>query len=144
MAFISFSGQFGGRGASGKILPYFWGLKLAAEGVEFEGFPFPELAFILRVDGEVSQFGDSGPNNLKMDRNGEYLSVDLGLTLVDQDNIEAALVRGLEATPEAIKVFEFKRKRRWRIDHQRLQAAISVLVARFLSQPTALAPKDRS
>src|SRR6267154_2045174 len=84
---IDFSAQFGGRDAAAAVLPHFKALKAAARGLRFDGFPFAELAFILRVDGDVHQFGFSGANNLEIGKNSEYLSVDIGINHDDRRQI---------------------------------------------------------
>jgi hypothetical protein len=80
---IDVSAQFGGRDASQAVLPHFRALKSALKGKSFGGFPFPKLAFILRVDGEVTAFGESGAGNIDFDKKREYLSVDIGFTRED-------------------------------------------------------------
>jgi hypothetical protein len=77
---IDVSAQFGGRDASQAVLPHFRALKSALKGKSFGGFPFPELAFILRVDGEVNAYRQSGAGNIEFDKKGGYVSVDIGIT----------------------------------------------------------------
>jgi len=77
------SAQFGGRDAAQSLLPHFWTLKSAVQGKSLDGFPFPQLAFILRVDGEVNTYGLSGSGNVQFDRKGRYVSVDIGVTRDD-------------------------------------------------------------
>jgi hypothetical protein len=83
MTTIDVSAQFGGRDAAKAVLPHFWALKSALKGTTLVGFPFRELAFILRVDGEISSFGESGSGNVAFDSKGTYVSVDIGLTHED-------------------------------------------------------------
>jgi hypothetical protein len=80
---IDVSAQFGGRDAAKAVLPHFWALKSALKGAMLVGFPFRELAFILRVDGDVNTYGQSGAGNVQFDKKGAYVSVDLGLTHED-------------------------------------------------------------
>jgi hypothetical protein len=80
---IDFSAQFGGKKAAALVLPHFRLLKDVAKEREVRGFPFPELAFILRVDGDVNTYGLSGPGNIDVDSRGEYVSVDIGLQEID-------------------------------------------------------------
>ncbi|MBL4674514.1 MAG: hypothetical protein JKX81_19790 [Arenicella sp.] len=84
---IGFSADFGGRDAAAKMLPHFKGLKLAAKGLELKAFPYPELAFILRVDGEISSFGTSGIENMDIDRDGDYISLDIVITKENQESM---------------------------------------------------------
>jgi hypothetical protein len=83
MTIFDVSAQFGGPDAAEKVLPHFRALKSALKGKSFGGFPFPELAFILRVDGQVSAYGQSGPGNIDVDTKGQYVSVDIGITHAD-------------------------------------------------------------
>jgi hypothetical protein len=57
---IGVSAQFGGIDAHQAILPHFHALEAALKGRTFEGFPFFELAFVLRVDGQTNAYGLSG------------------------------------------------------------------------------------
>lgn len=77
---IDASAQYGGRDAFQAVLPHFRALKSALKGKSFGGFPFPELAFILRVDGNVNAYGQSGAGNVDFDKKGRYVSVDIGIT----------------------------------------------------------------
>ena len=99
---IDFSAQFGGRDAADAVLPYFKALKAAARDLEFTGFPFPELAFILRVDGEVNQFGFSGTGEPDVDCDGEYLSIDIGVSIQDRKRIIQVIEAGIMNSPEII------------------------------------------
>lgn len=81
---IDVSAQFGGRDASQAVLPHFRALKSALKGKTFGGFPFPKLTFILRVDGEVNAYGQSGAGSIDFDKKGGYVSVDIGITREDQ------------------------------------------------------------
>lgn len=91
------SAQFGGRDAAQALLPHFQALKSALKGKSFGGFPFPKLAFILRVDGEVNAYDQSGPGNIQFDKKGRYLSVDIGITREDQAGREPADVSSFVA-----------------------------------------------
>jgi hypothetical protein len=86
-AVIDVSAQFGGRDAAQTVLPYFKALKEAAKGATVPGFVARKLAFILRVDGEVNTYGDSGPCNIDVDQNLEYVSVDLVVTIADRETL---------------------------------------------------------
>src|SRR5215470_19398209 len=83
MASIDVSAQFGGRDAAKAILPHLRALKSAHKGMSFEGFHFSQVAFILRVDGEVSAYHLSGAGDVECDRSGRYVSVDIGLARED-------------------------------------------------------------
>ncbi|MBF5042123.1 hypothetical protein FGE12_06930 [Aggregicoccus sp. 17bor-14] len=80
---LEVSAQFGGRDAAQAVLPHFRALKSALEGKSFEGFPFPQLAFILRVDGEISSFDFSGAGSIDFDKKRRYVSVHIGITRED-------------------------------------------------------------
>lgn len=82
IANIDFSAQFGGRDAAAKLLPHFKALKSASKGIDVEGFPLPELTFILRVDGSVNKYGCSGVGNI--DCASDYISLDIVITKADQ------------------------------------------------------------
>lgn len=99
---IDFSAEFGGQDAVDAVLPHFFALKAASKGIEFTGFPFPKLAFILRVDGQVCQYGFSGTGDPEIDPDGEYLSIDIGVTIQDRDNILRAIESGIMHSPEII------------------------------------------
>lgn len=81
---LDVSAQFGGRDAAQALLPHFQALKSALKGKFFGGFPFRQLAFILRVDGEVNAYDQSGPGNIQFGKEGRYVSVDIGITRDDQ------------------------------------------------------------
>ena len=83
MTTFDVSAQFGGPDAAQAVLPHFRALKSALKGKAFGGFPFPRLAFILRVDGKVSAYGQSGAGNIEFDKKGGYVSVDIGITRHD-------------------------------------------------------------
>ena len=83
MTSIEVSAQFGGGDAAAALLPHFDALKAAAQGISFEGFPFPKLSFILRVDGQARTFGQSGPGRIDIDPNSEYISIDIGIPKAD-------------------------------------------------------------
>jgi hypothetical protein len=86
-ASIDFSAQFGGRDAAAAVLGHFKALKAAAKGICIEKFPLPKLAFILRVDGEVNEYNLSGPGNPEVGSDGSYLSIDLGISRMDRDDL---------------------------------------------------------
>ena len=83
MTTIEVSAQIGGPDADTALNPHFRALKSAEKKSSFEGFPFPRLAFILRVDGEVSTYRLSGAGDVECDRRGRYVSIDIGLARTD-------------------------------------------------------------
>lgn len=101
---IDFSAQFGGRDAADAVLPHFRALKAAAREKSLESLPFEKLAFILRIDGEITEFGQSGVGNLDLDADGEYVSVDIGVSKKDRranigpDGIAEFLIDAIQAT----------------------------------------------
>lgn len=126
---VDFSAEFGGTDAAEFVLPHFKALKAAARGIALNGFPFPKLAFILRVDGEAHAFGFSGLNNLEIDKDREYLSIDIGLNLDDRKNISKAIVDSLLSSPDLIKS-EFATST-WKVDFVALQNCLSQLGERY-------------
>ena len=62
-ASIDISAQFGGRDSAAAVLPHFKALKRAAAETPLDDFPFPKLAYILRVDGDVKAYGFRGQGN---------------------------------------------------------------------------------
>jgi len=102
MAIIDFSAQFGGRDAAAAVLPHFKKLKSAAKGIYLSDFPFPKLAFILRVDGDVNQYGASGIDNMDIDAKRKYLSFDIVITRQDREEIHSKIVSGLKESIDLI------------------------------------------
>jgi hypothetical protein len=94
-AVIDVSAQFGGRDAAQAVLPHFKALKKAAKGAAIPGFLARALTFILRVDGEVNTYGESGPCNINVDKNLEYVSVDLVVTIADREKLSG----GFDSNP---------------------------------------------
>ena len=92
---IDVSAQFGGRDAAQAVLPHFRALKEAAKGAAISDFVARNLTFILRVDGEVNTYGESGPCNIDVDKDLEYVSVDLVVTIADREK----LGRGADSNP---------------------------------------------
>jgi hypothetical protein len=86
-AIVDFSAQFGGHDAADAVLPHFKALKEAAKEITLDAFPYPELAFILRVDGEISQYGFSGVGEPEVDKDGDYLAIDIGVTVEDRCDV---------------------------------------------------------
>ena len=135
MSVIDFSGQFGGRDAHEALRPHFRLLKAAAKSVVLHGLPWPELAFILRVDGDVNQYGASGPGNVEIDRRGAYVSVDLVITRDDRDHLTAspednALVRSIRESVDLLR--RSNDPRLARIDYASLGLALRELCERYV------------
>jgi hypothetical protein len=78
-ATLDVSAEFGGEDAAQVGLPHFKTLKTAKEGITVGGFPFPQIAFILRVDGGIHSYGLSGLGNVDFDKRRQYLSLDIGI-----------------------------------------------------------------
>lgn len=127
---IDFSAQFGGRDAAAVALPHFKALKAAAKGVQVSGFPIPELAFILRVDGDVNQYGLSGLGNPEVDRSGKYVSLDIGITVKDRASIETRLSDAILASDELI-VATVSAVGAGPIDREKLRAALTTVVDNY-------------
>ena len=102
-ATLDVSAQFGGRDAAKAVLPHFKALKGAAKSGGIASFPVPKLAFILRVDGEVNEYGLSGAGNVDVDRRGKYVSIDIGCTKNDRSNLEERIATGITAAPEFLQ-----------------------------------------
>lgn len=94
---IDFSAEFGGRDAAAAVLQHFRLLKNAASETRLVAFPFQKLAFILRVDGEVATFGVRGASNIDIDKNGHYVSVDIGITVDDRTKLEQVITEAIRS-----------------------------------------------
>ena len=129
---IDFSAEFGGRDAAAAVLPHFKALKVAARGLHFEGFPFAKLAFILRVDGEVNRYRLSGAGNLEIDKDGEYLSVDIGISHDDRERIPDVISAAITSSVEQIKTVEGISS--WDVDFQAMQRCLKDLIARYRNE----------
>lgn len=127
---IDFSAQFGGQDAADAVLKHFKALKAAAKGIELSGFPYPKLAFILRVDGEVSQYGFSGTGEPDVDRDGEYLSIDIGITIQDRKAIPQVIESGIMSSPQII-VAAIRHRGNDDFDPHNLIAPLELLCERY-------------
>lgn len=130
-ATVHFSGQFGGKDAAAVILPHFWALKAASEGLRIDGFPFPELSYILRVDGEFGQYNLSGADKPKIEGKGACLSVDIGITRDDRNRIPEVICDAIRSSVELIKNKKRKRTERLELDSDSLEKCISDLIAGY-------------
>ena len=83
MTTIIVAAQFGGIDGAQVIIPHHSALKRSFEGRPFDGFPFPILDFILRVDGQLQSFHPSGAGNLKFSKKRQSVSVDIVITNAD-------------------------------------------------------------
>ncbi len=131
---IDFSAQYGGPDARQSVLPDFRALKRAAVGVEFAGFPASSLSFMLRVDGEFQSFTASGSEHIDVDRNGEYISVDIGVSLADRERLDSRskpnpISEALMASVEMLRNSD--RKRLADIDFDALGIAVQSLCRRY-------------
>lgn len=107
-ASISVSAQFGGRDAAAALLPHFRALKRAASGCVIPNFPCGQLAFILRVDGDINTFDDPGVGHLEIDRQGTYVSLDIGITRKDRavlahDHVKNPIVIAILAASDLLR-----------------------------------------
>jgi hypothetical protein len=126
---IDFSAEFGGRDAAAAVLPHFKLLKAAANGLSFQGFPFPELAYILRVDGSVNAYAISASGNLEIDADREYLSLDIGIRRDQWDRAAEVISKDILASPEKIRLSSEARNEP--IDFESLELALTELVSRY-------------
>jgi len=133
MTIIDFSAQFGGRDAAALVLPHFKKLKTAAKGVSLSEFPFPKLVFILRVDGDVNQYGRTGIGNIDIDSKNKYLSIDIVITKKDRENIHTKIVSGLN---ESIGLIEdaYKQNRIGDINKNSLKSSITSICKKYTSE----------
>jgi hypothetical protein len=129
---IDFSAEFGGRDAAAAVLPHFNALKAAARGVHLEGFPFAKLAYILRVDGEVNQYGLSGVGNLDIDKDGEYLSVDIGVKREDREEIAGLIAAALLSSIDQVK--SVSQRGSFDVDFDALQRSLFDLNVRYKNE----------
>ena len=133
---FDFSAQFGGRDAAQAVLPHFKALKRAAQETTLASFPFPKLAFILRVDGEVNTFGFRGAAHIDIDRNGDYVSVDIGIPREDRDRLGQDIGRNVicEAIMASISLLRESGDERLSetgTDFDALSAAVQALCERY-------------
>lgn len=129
---IDFSAQFGGRDAAMVVLPHFKALKAASRDLRLKGFPFPKLAYILRVDGEVNQYGLSGAGNLVIDSDREYLSVDIGIKHGDRGQVAKVICAAIISSVEQIKAL--RNANPWKVDWNSLETCLSALIASYESE----------
>lgn len=126
---IDFSAQFGGRDGAAAVLPHFKALKMASHGIQLAGFPLPKLAYILRVDGEINQYGLSGAGNLELDSKGDYLSIDIGIKHEDRSKIDKLICEAILLGAEQIK--EIGPSIIGNVDFESLKICLLELIARY-------------
>ena len=129
---IDFSAQYGGRDAAVVVMPHFKALKAACHGIRLEGFPFPELAYILRVDGEISQYHISGAGNIEIDSGRDYLSVDIGVECDDRNRIVKVICDSIMSSVEQIECLA--RQNAWNVDFGSLSKCALELIARYKNE----------
>lgn len=109
---IDFSADFGGLDA-GLLLPHFQALKLECPKFTLEAFPFPELAFCLRVDGSITSFGFSGPAFVSISSKGSWVSVDIGVPSHEREKGDVHVAQFIaSALVDAVGLLQQKRSRR--------------------------------
>ncbi len=132
---VDFAAEFGGRDAASRVLPHFRALKRAAKKVQLPDFPFPELVFILRVDGEISQYGNSGIDNFDFDKAGEYLSLDIVMTLQNQEKVIEFISSSLINSSEEITK-EMSCRKIGLIDADNIKNCMNELIANYVEEMT--------
>lgn len=92
---LSVSAQFGGGLGSTVLKPHFFGLKKGFRGA---GDLIPcdsirQVAFILRVDGDIVQFNFEGCERIDLNLRKKYISIDVGVPMAcwkDRSDVEIA------------------------------------------------------
>jgi hypothetical protein len=129
MTSIEFSAQFGGTDAASHLLPHFKALKAAESEIVLNRFPYPKLAFVLRVDGEVHRFGFSGPGHPEVDRKRRYLSVDIGIEGAARVRLPDCICELLLSSARVIEAAAQRDSRT--VDVPELEHALTTLCARY-------------
>mgnify|MGYP000464327976 CR=1 FL=1 len=129
---IDFSAQFGGRDAAAAVLPHFHALKAAAGHIRIGNFPFPRLAYVFRVDGEIRRYGFSGIDNPDIDRKKCYISFDIGITQNDRlrlfEVISSAIITSLS------NISELSEFHSWGISIPEIRNSLEELVKSYKSE----------
>ena len=94
---LDVAGQFGGIDAGDCAVPHFGALKLACRSTQLSALP-GQLTFILRVDGDVRQFGARGLDNLVVGDGGGGVSVDICLDELPPGHQDPSAADGVIAT----------------------------------------------
>lgn len=126
---VGFSAQFGGRDAADAVKPHFFALKSAAAELPILGFPVPELAYILRVDGEVSTFEDAPGSTIEIDRNGKYIALDIVISLEDRHRLEDVFCHAILSSVDILNGKNLGLDRR--INPELLRASLLELTERY-------------
>lgn len=92
---IGFSGDFGGTDADARLAPHWLALNAACKGKNVRHFPFKEIGFILRGDGDVHSFGFEGLAHHDLHKKFDYLSVDIGIPVERQDDPKPLIIQCL-------------------------------------------------
>ncbi len=129
---IDFSAQFGGRDAAAAVLPHFKALKIASSELRLAGFPFAKLAYILRVDGEVNEYGISGAGNIEFDSNGDCLSIDIGIMYIDRDRILSVICDAIQSS--IVQIVRLGKDRMWNVDANELTFCSMEIIARYRNE----------
>ena len=132
-ATIDVSAQFGGRDAANVAMSHFKALKLAAKDIAVDPFPYPQLAFILRVDGDVNQYGFSGTGNPEIGRGGKYLSIDIGITKGDREDIPSRICSAILESPEIVAA-AFRKEGIDGFEANNLTATLKILCERYIKE----------
>lgn len=135
---IDFSAQFGGKVAAEIVLPHFRALKAAKHNLVISGFPFPKLAYILRVDGEITQFEFSGVGEIDIASDGEYLSVDIGIRIDDRCRIVEVISTSILKSIDIIR--ECKKSKILNVDFHSLSLCLNQLVNRYKEEARGIFP----
>ena len=129
---IDFSAQYGGRDAAASVMPHFKALKSASRDLHLEGFPFPKLAYILRVDGEICQYQLAGAGNIEIDSDKEYLSVDIGVEREDRVRIVKVICDAILSSVEQID--DLAHHKTWNVDSKSLKRCLLDLIVRYKNE----------
>lgn len=115
-ASIDCSGQFGGRDAHKVALPHWKALKSAGKATGVRSFPLPELHYVLRIDGEIQQYGPSGVGPVLVDKDRTCVSVDIQCTRADHPRIREVITGAIRDTPAALLGTRSKRFKEMDLD----------------------------
>lgn len=95
--------------------------------------PFEKLAYVLRVDGGLAKFGQPGLQRTRLDKKGEYLSMDIvvdeGTSSAKTDVVKAYLVDVLRQSLESMRSMRDKRMRG--ADFDSLSACVSTICSAY-------------
>lgn len=71
---------------------------MAAKTVCLSPFPFPQIAYILRVDGEGTTYGQYEIGYPDVDKNGKYFSIDIGVTIENRSALKETILTALRSS----------------------------------------------